>query len=199
MAKRDPAAEVYKAVERAIQYRMDSIVVDVIDDVDRHAESPIELVMGRALVAAAVPNCATFTAIVSSSKVDISEITTPEDILEVDSRLHSVLEDCLSSRYEIWPQVTIEKYRVDFLVRFLRYSWKEHRFDVEQAVVECDGHDYHEKTKEQARRDKRRDRRMTAQGLKVYRFTGSEIWKDPMGCAHQVFELINKYHHMEVE
>src|SRR5262245_34455764 len=42
-----------------------------------------------------------------------------------------------------------------------------------RIVVECDGHDYHEKTKWQASRDKRRDRILQRLGYRVFRFTGS--------------------------
>lgn len=56
-----------------------------------------------------------------------------------------------------------------------------------KIVVECDGHDYHERTKEQAARDKARDRAMQRLGYTVIRFTGSEIWRDPVGCAKEVW------------
>ena len=48
----------------------------------------------------------------------------------------------------------------------------EHVFSI---VVELDGHDFHEKTKEQAQKDKDRDRSLTRAGYKIMRFTGSEI------------------------
>lgn len=76
---------------------------------------------------------------------------------------------------EVWPQVRIGSYRVDFLLslRGLRNF----------LVVELDGHDFHERTKEQARHDRRRDRYMTARGLMVFRFTGSEIYRDVAACV----------------
>lgn len=67
------------------------------------------------------------------------------------------------------PQVQIGKYRVDFLVHDCNNEVR--------IIIECDGHDFHEKTKEQAHRDKKRDRDLQAAGYKVFRFTGSEIWK----------------------
>ena len=67
---------------------------------------------------------------------------------------------------ETLPQVQVGRYRVDFMVRF---------FD-EKFIVECDGHDFHERTKQQAQHDKQRDRFLQAEGFKVFRFTGSEIW-----------------------
>lgn len=71
-------------------------------------------------------------------------------------------------------QVSIGKYRVDFLL-----EWNACRI-----VVECDGHEFHEKTKSQAQRDKSRDRYLTSQGYHVLRYTGSEIYKDPE-CFHK--------------
>lgn len=83
----------------------------------------------------------------------------------------------------IAPQQRVLSYRVDFLV-VMRSDESGHH----TAVVECDGHDFHERTKKQARRDKLRDREMQGLGHAVLRFTGSEIYKDASGCAEQVAE-----------
>lgn len=61
-----------------------------------------------------------------------------------------------------------------------------------RLIVECDGHDFHEKTKEQVARDKSRDRAAALDGFEVFRFSGSELWRDPWGCASQVIEWANK-------
>ena len=52
-------------------------------------------------------------------------------------------------------------------------------------VVECDGQAFH-CSEEQIARDKRRDRYFAARGISVMRFTGSEIHRDPRGCAAEV-------------
>ena len=57
-------------------------------------------------------------------------------------------------------------------------------------VVECDGHDYHDRTKEQASRDRRRDRALQTDGWRVFRFTGSDIWHDAGGCVAQCFDFL---------
>mgnify|MGYP003580046510 CR=1 FL=1 len=57
-------------------------------------------------------------------------------------------------------------------------------------IVECDGHEFHERTKQQARRDKQRDRFFQSIGYKVLRFTGSEIWADPDECASEIIEQL---------
>lgn len=58
-------------------------------------------------------------------------------------------------------------------------------------VVECDGHDFHERTKEQAAHDKKRDRYFAAQGIAVLRFTGSEIWRDAASCSREIESFLS--------
>jgi very-short-patch-repair endonuclease len=56
-------------------------------------------------------------------------------------------------------------------------------------AIECDGHEFHEKTKKQAQYDRQRERAITAAGYTVIRFTGSEIFKDPYKCADEIRDL----------
>lgn len=84
------------------------------------------------------------------------------------------------------PQVQIGEYRVDFLFVAERYPPEPPIY----VAVECDGHDFHDKTKEQAARDKSRDRDLLAHGVMVMRFTGSELWADACACADEVLALI---------
>lgn len=86
----------------------------------------------------------------------------------------------------VYTQIPIGEYRADILIHdaTLPLELGQPRW----MIIECDGHDYHERTKEQARRDKRRDRYFTSKGYKVLRFTGSEIWADPDACAEEIVE-----------
>jgi very-short-patch-repair endonuclease len=59
------------------------------------------------------------------------------------------------------------------------------------VIVECDGHAFHEKTKEQAARDKARDRFLMIKGWPVLRFTGSEIHRDAAACAEAVVDALH--------
>lgn len=81
-------------------------------------------------------------------------------------------------------QQPIGDYRADFLFRVAIGA------QVKFIVIECDGHDFHERTKEQAARDRSRDRWMTENNIMVLRFTGSEIWADNRGCANQVYRIV---------
>lgn len=57
-------------------------------------------------------------------------------------------------------------------------------------AIECDGHDFHEKTKAQALRDKGRDRHLLSHGINTIRFVGSEIYRDPVACAGEAASLL---------
>jgi very-short-patch-repair endonuclease len=85
------------------------------------------------------------------------------------------------------PQVTCGRVRVDFM--FMLRDYDEHAIPPLLAV-ECDGHDFHEKTKEQAARDKARDRFLTQVGCHVMRFAGSEVAKNPRDCAQEVMDWL---------
>lgn len=82
------------------------------------------------------------------------------------------------------------KYRVDFLICEVG---TEGNTDLLQLVIECDGHDFHEKTKLQAQRDKKRDRDLQLAGYRVLRFTGSEIFKEPRKCANEVAAFLENF------
>jgi very-short-patch-repair endonuclease len=58
-----------------------------------------------------------------------------------------------------------------------------------RIAVELDGHDFHERTRDQARRDKSRDRALTAAGWRVLRFTGSEVYESAARCCIELSGL----------
>lgn len=62
-------------------------------------------------------------------------------------------------------------YRVDFLLEF-----ELSNSNIIKVVIECDGHDFHEKTKEQVTKDHQRDRNLVESGYHVLRYSGSEIY-----------------------
>lgn len=83
---------------------------------------------------------------------------------------------------EIVPQCKLGDYTVDFLV--IHNPTKTH------IIVECDGHDFHEKTKKQASHDKKRDRFFTKRGYYVLRYTGTQVCEDPLEIIKDVEEII---------
>jgi hypothetical protein len=113
-------------------------------------------------------------------------------------------------RLHIFPQVrlslptdpsetNLRSLRLDFLFllsvgvsqyALARGEMDKSRFPVLRLNVEVDGHEFHERTKEQAERDRSRDRLLTAVGFKVFRFTGSELFKSSETKAEEIFHLI---------
>ena len=84
-------------------------------------------------------------------------------------------------------QAEIGKYKVDFFVYVICCS------NSKEFIIECDGHDFHEKTKEQAKHDKERDRFLQSIGYPVYRFTGSEIYNSPLSVMFEIREIVKNY------
>lgn len=94
----------------------------------------------------------------------------------------------------ICPQMPVSRMHVDFLIALPTLIG-----DQGYLVVECDGHEFHEKTKEQAVRDKRRDRVLAAEGMRVIRYAGSEVFADPVGCALNTHEIMASMMYSSVE
>jgi very-short-patch-repair endonuclease len=89
---------------------------------------------------------------------------------------------------DMWLQVPVSangrNYRLDFAL-----VARSNRGDgsIVYVDLELDGHDFHERTKEQAERDKKRDRDLQSIGWQVARFTGSQVYRDPIAVAHEAY------------
>ncbi|MFS0560104.1 DUF559 domain-containing protein [Terribacillus sp. 179-K 1B1 HS] len=128
----------------------------------------------------------------------MSKIDSPiEQLLAVELQLYQSLYSDWFKRYDEYANideiatqrevvVKDKHYRVDFMVRCYAKD-KLHFF-----AIECDGHEFHEKTKEQVRKDKQRERALLSKGIKVIRFSGSEIWNDAAGCAKEAYEIMEQ-------
>ncbi len=81
----------------------------------------------------------------------------------------------------LFAQVPVDRYTLDFAI-VSRLG---------RIVVECDEHDFHERTKEQAKHDRQRDRALQLLGWKVLRFTGSEIYADAHECVAEILEAMD--------
>lgn len=87
-------------------------------------------------------------------------------------------------------QKKIGNYRCDF---YLEHKVKK-TDKLIKIVIECDGHEWHEKSKKQAAHDKKRDRYMVLQGYTILRYTGSEITNNPETVIEDIVNLIVKDH-----
>lgn len=111
---------------------------------------------------------------------EIFKSSTPNCIQSpIEKKLYESLLQ-VEEKIKITPQFCIDRYRVDFLI--------EHRS--KKIIVECDGHDFHEKTKEQASYDKKRDRFLISKGYTVLHFTGSELHKNVNECVNEILKFL---------
>ncbi len=128
---------------------------------DRTPGTPIEKLMETAMYAV--------TALVLMADHNGTLTLSDEDPATCQMRPHEV---------KLWRQYKALDWRADFLIGIKGFDGRRHFL-----IIECDGHDFHERTKEQAAKDRSRDRRSQQAGFVILRFTGSEIYNDPMRCA----------------
>ena len=106
------------------------------------------------------------------------------------------LGDDAGLRIVVDPQHVIQTqtatYRADLFAFVTRSQLKPNPMRWGVTVIEVDGHEFHERTKEQAACDRRRDRDLVGEGMRVVRFTGSEVFGAPGACAKEIDELMRR-------
>lgn len=108
-----------------------------------------------------------------------------EDLRLEDIILYNPYIDVLAIEKQETIRVKNKKYRVDFLIPV---SYKNQ--DDITFVIECDGHDFHQKTKKQVEEDNKRQRDLQEVGYEVIRFSGTEIYHKPYQCATAIKNII---------
>ena len=107
----------------------------------------------------------------------------------------AVEENGVDTRIVVVEQAKIGRAVVDFLLAI-----GPEGEETVLLAVECDGHDFHERTKEQASRDRSRDRALQALGVAVFRFTGSDIFWDVAECADECIRyLVDRDSHLDID
>jgi hypothetical protein len=119
----------------------------------------------------------------------------------------SKLENFMSLDYigavdvTIYPQYWItageKNYRADLFLQISGRGLLSKRDGSQETInreinliVEIDGHNFHEKTKEQAQNDKSRDRVLKKYGYEVIHYTGSEVYQDVYKVTRELAEFI---------
>lgn len=90
---------------------------------------------------------------------------------------------------EIYAQCDVDASETTYIVDFVIDFMPVHANTGFCYAIELDGYDYHS-SKAQMNKDYERERELQKLGYKVIRFTGSQIYKDPFGCAKEVIEMI---------
>jgi len=157
-------AEQVSRVVAAVQDDLLSIVRFDITILSKICESPIEVALGATIL----------------MKDRIDAYMRGNRIIVAATR---EMSDYRDDAWLLVPQYEWQGFRIDLALRVPDYRFK-------WVFIECDGHNFHERTKEQAARDRQKDREIQAAGIPVLRFTGSEIHKDLDSCGNQVFQFI---------
>lgn len=97
---------------------------------------------------------------------------------------HTAVPEPARGGIVVWTQAPIGNYRIDFL---LRAKVDDLRFFF---AVECDGHEFHQRTKKQIEHDRKRDNALLAMDIATFRLPGSLIHRSPVACAVETLEQI---------
>lgn len=110
---------------------------------------------------------------------NLPQYTTVDNIAQIQITPEpSYIEDRLAEALDFLGIPYERQYEIDG-------KYADFGFPGAQLLVECDGYAYHH-TKEDRDRDTSRDATFALLGWHVLRFTGSQINKDPLGCALKV-------------
>lgn len=131
---------------------------------DLGMESPIEKLLWIAIQVVCKANC----------------IELNDEPIQVNGK------DEIAYGMHFWPQFKLDRYRADF-----RAYYKRHKQPTQDWVIECDGHDFHDRNKQERQAEKQRDRYFTVRGYKILRFTGSEIFRDPYAVAVEIVKAVS--------
>ena len=89
-------------------------------------------------------------------------------------------DDRCGARIIPQKQVTLDgrELPIDFVV--------ESTDGTKKLAIEFGEHDFHEETRQQAVRDRQRERTLGRPGYSMFRFTGLEVYRDPRSCVEEV-------------
>lgn len=169
-------------IEKLAQELADETYTSVMEDYDRAVgDSPIERLFCAALRQVAAQGHRSIEAVYLMKPDD--DVPYFQEVAESAGELHKTAY--------LFSQVQLAGWRVDFVIYYPDFVNRDVR-TLTRLLIECDGHAYHERTKEQAKRDRSRDRIAQYEGFPIFRFTGSEIWNDPYECADEVLQFMER-------
>lgn len=110
---------------------------------------------------------------------------------------YMALEECdwcsITWRTQYAVEVEGRGYRLDFVFEPERYGSLKSLIGPQcpKIALELDGHEYHEKTKEQVTYRNRRDRDLQSDGWTVLHVSGSEFNADPEKVTREVYQRVS--------
>ena len=165
-------------------YQLKKGCQDLLDEIER-TESKGDITKLKALYfhgRTQFPNCLTDGILYFNDNDNWCESSIERLFLET---FDAIRTKNIHTMYDYWlnPQVEIGNYRVDF--ELVNHKDKK-------IIVECDGHEFHQKSKQQVEKDNQRERDLKKLGYEVVRFSGSEIFKDAEKCVEDLLDILNR-------
>ncbi len=160
--------EIYEKVASSLMDDFTSFCCGVTEELEPICGSPIEVMLGSAILVG----------------LNLTHGFRPDVFVELVTNENQAPSSAAS--VSLIPQYRWSRYRIDFAILF-------HQMPDRTIFIECDGHDFHERTKEQAASDRSRDRAIQEAGIPILRFTGSEINRSPGHCAFSILTFIQKH------
>lgn len=111
------------------------------------------------------------------------DLTPIETIFKIAYDVYCATSECKFHRLESQYEINLsenKRYIVDF------YN------EESNLIIECDGHDFHQKTKKQVVYDNQREYNLKMAGYNIVRFSGSQIYNEPFKCAKETYTYIEK-------
>jgi very-short-patch-repair endonuclease len=110
-----------------------------------------------------------------------------------------VAADRVGRDVDSMPQHPVEvcgnRYRLDFMLQPSDERMRrlyDAGLNWTKVAVELDGHEFHERTKEQVERRNMRDRHLQADGWLILHYSGSELVRDPVACVIDAYSKANQ-------
>jgi very-short-patch-repair endonuclease len=131
------------------------------------------------------------SSVISTVEILSSAVTIAPDCespIEVDlgARLSSAIRRIDDSNLLLVPQYVLGPYRYDFAII---------REGKPIALIECDGRDFHS-TEEQLANDRAKDDLAVREGVTLFRFSGSEIFRDGRDCVRSILQTMRFHGHL---
>lgn len=130
-----------------------------------------------------------------------------------DESIKSPIEQIFITAFEIYCKYNNKESIYLFPQREVRYNEKKYYIDFEfesddylsclvlgdkiknhkfKLAIECDGYEFHQKTKEQVQKDNEREYDLKMAGYEILRFSGTQIYNNPLKCAEDTYNYIMK-------
>ena len=169
MKKEFGASALESAVDRvytSMSSELPTVCYDIAEHLEPYCDSPIELMLGTCLLLISRLQCQAERGVYNT----FVKLISPTEKIGNDAVIY------------LSPQFKWEGYKIDFAIR--------QKLSPTIVFIECDGHEFHERTPDQAEHDRSKDRKIQEAGIPILRFTGREIYRSPQSCTLNIINFL---------